>query len=167
MNFEVALRLGWLFKNGVVAVVLSLLLTVSFVLSASGVETPPDPVDISKSIMSPVCPGRLIADCPSPEAEQLREIIRRKVIEGKSKQEIVDYFVEVYGPTVLSVPPQKGFYLTAWYLPLALILCGGGIIFLLIRIWSRGGTEEIRGDPEKSDYQKYARILEKELKDYD
>ena len=41
------------------------------VLPTAGAESPPDPVDVAKSIMSPVCPGRLIADCPSPEAEQL------------------------------------------------------------------------------------------------
>ena len=167
MDAKVALRLGWLFQKRVVPALLSLLFTALFVMSADGLETPPDPVDISKSIMSPVCPGRLISDCPSPESEQLREVIRRKVIEGKSKQEIVDYFVEVYGPSVLSLPPQKGFYLAAWYLPLALILCGGGIVFLLIRIWSRNVIEESRGEPKKSDYQKYSRILEKELKDYD
>ncbi|MFQ5692491.1 MAG: cytochrome c-type biogenesis protein CcmH, partial [Nitrospinota bacterium] len=129
-------------------------------------QEPPDPMDIAKSIMSPVCPGRLIADCPSPEAEQLREIIRRQVVEGKSKQEIIDYFVEVYGKRVLPSPPQKGWYLTAWYLPLAAILSGGAVIFLLIRIWSRGEQDggppagtgpQVPDDPE---YQKYARVLD-------
>ena len=66
------------------------------VIPAAGVESVPDPLDVAKSIMSPVCPGRLIADCPSPEAEQLREVIRRQIKQGKSKGEIIDYFVDEY-----------------------------------------------------------------------
>lgn len=145
------------------------------VLPAAGAEPPPDPVDVAKSIMSPVCPGRLIADCPSPEAEQLREVIRRQVREGKSKEEIIQYFVEVYGPSVRPAPPHRGFFLTAWYLPLALMLSGGGVIFLLIRIWSRdeGGSGGGAGEtpavesPKDPEYQKYARRLDQELKEYD
>ena len=152
------------------AAVLSLSWNGAAVLRA---EPPPDPMDIAKSIMSPVCPGRLIADCPSPEAEQLREVIRRQVDEGKSKQEIIDYFVEVYGQSVLPEPPQRGFFLTAWYLPLALMLSGGGVILILVRIWSRGESEE--GQPserkatasEDPTHQKYARLLDEELKEFD
>ncbi|MFQ5914284.1 MAG: cytochrome c-type biogenesis protein CcmH [Nitrospinota bacterium] len=136
-------------------------------------EPAPDPLDIAKSIMSPVCPGRLIADCPSPEAEQLREVIRRQVAQGKSKQEIVDYFVEVYGQSVLPAPPQRGFFLTAWYLPLALMLSGGGIIFVLVRIWARGEKgeetppERKRAASDDPAIQRYARILDEELKQFD
>jgi cytochrome c-type biogenesis protein CcmH len=136
-------------------------------------EPAPDPVDVAKSIMSPVCPGRLIADCPSPEAEQLREIIRRQVKAGKSKQEIINYFVEVYGQGVLPAPPQKGFFLTAWYLPLALMLSGGGIILILVRIWARAGREDaalVDGTPvppqDPADLE-YARRLDEELKEFD
>ena len=146
-----------------------------FGLGAAGVvaQSRPDPLDIAKSIMSPVCPGRLIADCPSPEAEQLREVIRRQVTEGKSKQQVIDYFVEVYGPSVLPSPPQEGFFLTAWYLPLAVILSGGGIVLVLVRVWTRGGKTDMypaEGNepvaPKPGD-QKYARILDEELKEFD
>jgi cytochrome c-type biogenesis protein CcmH len=146
-----------------------------FGAGAAGVvaQSRADPVDIAKSIMSPVCPGRLISNCPSPEAEQLREIIRRQVAEGKTKQQVIDYFVEVYGPSVLPSPPQEGFFLTAWYLPLAVILSGGGILLVLVRVWTRGHEEErasaetdepVTRDPSD---QKYARILDEELKDFD
>lgn len=136
-------------------------------------QAPPDPVDIADSLMSPVCPGRLISNCPSPEAEQLREVIRRQVAEGKTKQQVIDYFVEVYGSSVLPAPPQKGWFLTAWYLPLALMLSGGGIIFLLLRIWSRGGEEKAPPPaattrvPEDPEHSRYARILDEELREYD
>ena len=171
MNCKFDVRMRRMCRNRAAMVALGLLIAISAAAPAWGVEPSPEPVDVAKSIMSPVCPGRLIADCPSPESEQLREVIRRKVGEGKSKQQIIDYFVEVYGPEVLPTPPQKGFYLTAWYMPMALIICGGGIVFLLIRIWSRdgGGGDEgevLPDEPKAPDYQKYARILDNELKDY-
>lgn len=127
---------------------------------------PPDPIDIAHSLMSPVCPGRLIADCPSPESEQLRELIRQLIAQGKTKEEIIAYFVEVYGRQVLPAPPQRGFFLTAWYLPLAGILSGGGVLYLLLRIWSRGG-KEVPPPPEDPVDRRYAEILDRELKEFD
>ena len=109
MNCKFGVRMRRMCRNRAAMVALGLLIAISAAAPAWGVEPSPEPVDVAKSIMSPVCPGRLIADCPSPESEQLREVIRRKVGEGKSKQQIIDYFVEVYGPEVLPTPPQKGF----------------------------------------------------------
>lgn len=145
-------------------------LLVAFLGTSAGAQPshPPDPMDIAHSIMSPVCQGRLISNCPSSESEQLRELIRQLIAQGKTKQEIIDYFVEVYGEQVLPAPPQRGFFLTAWYLPLAGILSGGGVIYLLIRIWSRGGRdEEVPITPEDPADQRYANILDEELKDFD
>ncbi len=44
--------------------------------------------DLSRTIMSPFCPGRTLDSCPSPYAAEWREDIRDMVAEGMSSEEI-------------------------------------------------------------------------------
>ncbi len=44
--------------------------------------------DLSRTIMSPFCPGRTLDSCPSPYATEWREDIRDMVAEGMSNEEI-------------------------------------------------------------------------------
>ncbi len=97
--------------------------------------------EVAGALMSPVCPGKLLHDCPSSEGAQLRELVRRKIFAGESKEQIVRYFVEVYGRDVLPKPPAEGFYLTAWLLPFGGLLAGFGVVFVLVRSWARRPEE--------------------------
>ena len=94
-------------------------------------------LEIINSLMSPVCPGKILMACPSAEGAQLRELVRRKALAGESVEQITRYFVEVYGAgNVLPAPPAEGFFLTAWGLPFAGILAGLGVVFVLMRAWT-------------------------------
>lgn len=109
--------------------------------------------EVAGALMSPVCPGKLLHDCPSSEGAQLRELVRRKVFAGESKEQIVRYFVEVYGRDVLPKPPAEGFYLTAWLLPFGGVLAGFGVVFVLVRSWTKrpdddGHSEETGEVPQ-------------------
>lgn len=99
--------------------------------------------EVSSAIMSPVCPGKLLHDCPSAEGAQLRELVRRKIFAGETKAQIVGYFVETYGRGVLPKPPAEGFYLTAWLLPFGGLLAGFGVVIVLVRAWT--GRPEAQG----------------------
>jgi len=119
------------------------------VLPAARGDLPPGQkttfADVANSIMSPVCPGKLLQDCPSAEGAQLRELVRRKILAGETKEQIVRYFVDVYGLEVLPSPPGEGFFLTAWLLPFAGVLSGFGVVFVLVRAWSRRHREAPAG----------------------
>ena len=129
--------------------------------------------EVTGAIMSPVCPGKLLHDCPSAEGAQLRELVKRKVDTGETKEQIVRYFVEVYGISVLPKPPAEGFLLTAWLLPLAGLLGGFGVVIVMVRAWTvraRSRKEQAaagkpaagsgeRGDPLEE-------RLQRELKDF-
>lgn len=99
-------------------------------------------LEVSNSIMSPVCPGKLLTACPSAEGAQLREVVRRKVDAGETKEQIVQYFVEVYGPSVLPAPPPEGFFLTAWLLPFMGLVSGLGVFFVLVKAWSSAAVRK-------------------------
>lgn len=73
--------------------------------------------DISNELMCPVCQGQTVAESNSQLALSMKEVIKIKISEGKSKKEILDYFISQYGETILAKPPIKGFNLILWILP--------------------------------------------------
>ena len=84
--------------------------------------------DISNELMCPVCQGQTVAESNSQLALSMKEVVRIKVSEGKSKEEILDYFILQYGDTILAKPPIRGFNLLLWILP-------PGILVLSILLW--------------------------------
>jgi cytochrome c-type biogenesis protein CcmH/NrfF len=50
--------------------------------------TDPRALEITRTTMSPFCPGRTLDDCPSPYAGEWRGDIRKWVAEGLSTEEI-------------------------------------------------------------------------------
>ncbi len=131
--------------------------------------------EVAAAVMSPACPGKLLLDCPSAEGAQLRELIRRKIDAGESKEQIVRYFVEVYGVEVLPNPPPEGFYLTAWLLPFAGLAAGFGVVFVMVRAWTRRPREgQGRAGPSPKDAGKAGegedpleKRLRRELKEFE
>lgn len=84
-------------------------------------------------VMSPFCPGRILHDCPSGSATELRERIREKIKGGESAAAIFDFLYATYGDGIRASPRQRGFGLVAWLAPLVFLLTG----LLLIILWLR------------------------------
>ena len=134
------------------------------VFLSEGVKTTYE--DVSKSLMSPVCPGKMLSDCPSSEGSQLREVVKKQIKEGKTKEEIISYFVEVYGKTVLSVPPSEGFLITSWLLPFIVFLSGLIIFAILIFSWLKN-EEEVLEEKNNSKFVELDSRVERELNNFD
>jgi cytochrome c-type biogenesis protein CcmH len=95
-------------------------------------------------------------------------LIKEKLAQGQSKTEIVQFFVLQYGERVLAEPPKRGFNLTAWLSPFAVLLAGGGMTYLALRAWVRRGRRSQASaitEAEKED-EEYQRRLEKELRGF-
>jgi cytochrome c-type biogenesis protein CcmH/NrfF len=86
-------------------------------------------------VMSPFCPGRTLTNCPSPQAQVLRDGIKDRLRDGATTDQIWDELYSVYGDQVRSVPRAAGFNLLAWILPALFFVLGA---WLLIR-WMRRG----------------------------
>ena len=134
------------------------------VFLSEGVKTTYE--DVSKSLMSPVCPGKMLSDCPSSEGSQLREVVKKQIKEGKTKEEIISYFVEVYGKSVLSVPPSEGFLITSWLLPFIVFLSGLIIFAILIFSWLKS-EEEVLEEKNNSKFVELDSRVERELNNFD
>lgn len=73
--------------------------------------------DLSRELMSPFCPGKLLADCTSSYAGELREAIAKRLEAGEPLEAIKADLVRQYGTEILGAPPAEGVGLLAWVLP--------------------------------------------------
>jgi cytochrome c-type biogenesis protein CcmH len=92
---------------------------------------------VAKKLSCPTCTGINVADCPTETCAQWRAKIGELMAEGKSEQEILDYFSTRYGDHVLQVPPKRGFFVWVWILPVIAILAGLAWLAYLMRGWAR------------------------------
>lgn len=120
---------------------------------------------LAAELRCPVCQNLSVADSPSEMANQMRDLIREKLQQGESPDQIRGYFVSRYGEWILLAPKRQGFNWVAWLLPFGAILVGGGIIGWVVR----GGAARRRAprqeEPQPVDPH-YARRLEAELKEW-
>jgi cytochrome c-type biogenesis protein CcmH/NrfF len=72
---------------------------------------------LARSLMSPFCPGLLLADCQSSRAQELRAEIRGRFGRGETRDQIENDLVARFGPHVRAVPTSAGVGLLAWVLP--------------------------------------------------
>jgi cytochrome c-type biogenesis protein CcmH len=125
--------------------------------------------EISNLLMCPVCQGQSVAESNSQLAKDMRKVIRKKLEEGKSKEEIIAYFVDRYGETILGAPPPKGANWLLWILPaLALVAGGLGIAIFLHK------SKEKREKPEEESIEvstqvepEYLEKIKKDLREFD
>ena len=89
--------------------------------------------EIMATIMSPYCPGRLLKDCPSGQALQLKEDIISRIEKGEDSNAIVESLVVRFGDSIRAAPKASGFGLVAWVAPILFLLLGGIMIVAWLR----------------------------------
>lgn len=110
----------------------TLLLTLTFYLFATSALaqklTPEQEARVQRidsQVFSPFCPGRLLEDCPSSLAKDLRDKIRGQVLAGESDAEIIASLTERFGENLLAAPRAEGAVgWLAWLAPGGFLLVG-------------------------------------------
>lgn len=151
--------------------VVALMLTTFTMIAFAQDKTPTDDDvnAIAKQLYCPVCENTPLDVCPTEACHQWRELIRQMLAEGKTEQEIKDYFVANYGARVLSEPPRTGFNWLVYIIPPVLILAGAVFLFNAFRAWTKPKSAEAGTGQEKeagtsSSEDEYIKRLEEELK---
>ncbi|MCW5881623.1 MAG: cytochrome c-type biogenesis protein CcmH [Anaerolineae bacterium] len=88
---------------------------------------------ITSRLNCPLCQGQTLTECPLQVCDEMRDLIRQKLLAGESEEQIRIYFVERFGDRVLNEPPRTGFALLGWVTPVVAILAGVGILALVLR----------------------------------
>jgi len=85
--------------------------------------------DISKNIRCLVCQNQSIDDSSAPLAKDLRTLIRAKVQENETDEEIYKFLNDRYGDFILLKPPLKISTFLLWSLPFVFFIIGIFILF--------------------------------------
>ncbi|WP_136658605.1 cytochrome c-type biogenesis protein [Nitratireductor sp. XY-223] len=120
--------------------ILAVLLAIPALVLPSGAVTPDevldDPVleqrarDISAGLRCLVCQNQSIDDSDADLAKDLRVLVRQRLMEGDSDQEVVGYVVSRYGEFVLLKPRFSARTLVLWATPAVILL--GGLLYLVV-----------------------------------
>lgn len=151
----------------IIQYILLLLSLIMFVpsLTVSAQESTPSDDDVNRiadELYCPVCENVPLDECPTEACQQWRDLIRQRLAEGWSDQEIKTYFVEQYGDRVLGEPPRRGLNWLLYILPPLVIVFGLVLLILKLR---RPATDVKENDFEGDD--PYLKQVERDLEKAD
>lgn len=123
--------------------------------------------EIEDNLIAPCCWSQPVSQHYSEVADQIRKEVRAMVDAGKSRDEILDYYVAKYGERILATPRAKGFNALAYILPWTALALGAGLLIVLLRkLRTPAPTRIPDALPPVSD-SRYEPIIEKEMRDLD
>ncbi len=98
-----------------------------------------------------------------PVRDSMMAELRPLVSQGKSREEVLSYFVARYGEPVLSAPPKQGFNLTAWLLPFLALAVGAVAVYALLRGWVRPREAPVPEPIPPEGLEQYEERLKRDL----
>jgi len=75
---------------------------------------------LTEKLRCVVCQNQSVADSNAELAQDVRELVRQKILQGQTDAEITDFLVERYGDFVLYEPPLKPKTYILWLGPVLL-----------------------------------------------
>jgi cytochrome c-type biogenesis protein CcmH/NrfF len=112
-----------------------LLLFAALAVTSAGAAEPDErwAYDLAHDLMSPYCPGRALAECPSPQADQLRLWIIQQARAGATREQVEAELAASFGDQIRQAPRAEGIGLVAYVLPAAMIVGGALILVIFLR----------------------------------
>ena len=109
--------------------------------------------DLYRSLMCPLCAGQTLEQSQSEISNQMRALVREKLEQGATKEEIMQFFVDRYGEAVLAAPAKKGFSLFVWIIPALAMVVGGFFLYRLIKAMQTRATVKVKPESQLSEQE--------------
>lgn len=123
---------------------------------------------IARQLYCPVCENTPLDVCATQACAQWRALIREKLSDGWSEDQIKQYFADQYGARVLAEPPRRGLYWLVYAVPPIVLLAGGFVLFRAFRAWrvipASGAIPGPGAEPGSGPDEEYVARLEEELR---
>jgi len=119
---------------------------------------------VARQLYCPVCENIPLDVCPTTACAQWRELIRQMLADGKSVDDIKNYFVVNYGTRVLATPPRTGLNWLIYILPPLGFLVGVYLVYRVLRTARKRAVSSIPPGPEPVSDDKYIAQIEEELR---
>ena len=125
---------------------------------------------VAKQMFCPVCENIPLDVCPTQACQEWRDLIRQKLADGWSSQQIKAYFAAQYGDRVLSEPPRQGLNWMVYIMPVVFFLVGIVILWNVLKKTRNKAVLQASAEsssPEPADTKQmdpYLAQLEEELR---
>lgn len=127
-------------QYAILFILLAMLFASLSVAFAQGTTPTDDEVNkIAKKLFCPVCENTPLDVCPTEACRQWREQIREMLSEGKTEEEIIDYFAVTYGERAAGDPRDK---VKAYLIPVVAILVGTALLVRALQMWKKPKAAE-------------------------
>jgi cytochrome c-type biogenesis protein CcmH/NrfF len=119
-------------RLAVIAVLLGGLLLVGPLAAEAAAEEEGWGYELANELMSPFCPGRALAECPSPSADELRVWILDQERAGVPRADVEAELYARWGDALRQTPRAEGVGLVAYAVPVVVVLSGAGLLWLFL-----------------------------------
>lgn len=137
------------------AVLLSLTMLIAHAMALEPEERLDDPAledrarALSANLRCVVCQNQSIDESNAGIAQDMRRLVRQRLVAGDSDAEVRQYLVDRYGDYVLLRPPVSGQTLILWGTPAVLIVLGMLTLLIIARNRSRAHAASPLSDDER------------------
>ena len=125
---------------------------------------------LSEQLMCPVCDGQTIDQSSAAISEDMKSVIWQQLEDGRSNDQIRQYFVQRYGEAVLAAPTGDGLNIAAWVTPgvvAAFGMVAVGLAYLRMRrpsaVGTRSAIEPSPNNETDRDLDPYLEMVDAEL----
>lgn len=150
------------------SVIMSLsLLSPVMILAESENATPQTAVDdteielrareVGRALRCVICQNQSIEESDASLAADMRTLVRARLRQGDSNEDVIAFMQNRYGDYVLLKPPVQANTWLLWGLPFALVLCGG--IFYVRRSRAQTSTQDAPASLDEDDIERLARYF--------
>lgn len=144
-------RLTWLvrmLKTGALSLAVFIAVAAAPATAYEPSEVLSDPVletrarALSAELRCMVCQNQSIDDSNAPLAKDLRVLVRDRLVQGDTDEEVMDYVVDRYGEYVLLRPRVAPHTYLLWFGPFIVLLLAGGLAVRYFMSRSADGLAE-------------------------
>lgn len=118
----------------------------------------------------------ILRDCSGMQCgvyDRLTNLIRDKIRQGMGKEQIFQFMKVNFKEVILAAPEKKGFNLTAWVTPFAVVFAGALLLYQVLGGWVRkqalntySDTGDVEVKAKKKVNSKYSKRVAEELKEF-
>ena len=95
--------------------------------------------EITNKLRCMTCQNQTIYDSDAEFSQDIKKIVRKKLLEGKNEQEIIDFIEKRYGEYILFEPKLDKKNIVLWSFPFIVLIMSFFILAIKIK---RGGSSK-------------------------
>ena len=97
--------------------------------------------DVAKTLRCTICQNESIWESQAELARQMRTVIRERLVQGESPEQVRAYFQSRYGDYILLAPRRTGLNWILWAGPFVLLAVGSILLYRNLARWVGAKSE--------------------------